>query len=75
MTLEDAMALQPEWVVMWVYILVAGAFVAPVVLLIWHARRQAGIITLIASLLAGFGVQMMFDAIDLNFLFPGNRYD
>ena len=62
MTLEEAMALQPQWVVIWVYVLVAGAFVAPVVLLIWKASRKAGIITLIASLLAGFGVQMMFDA-------------
>jgi hypothetical protein len=62
MTLEEAMALQPQWVVIWVYVLVAGAFVAPVVLLIWKASRKAGIITLIASLLAGFGVQMMFYA-------------
>jgi hypothetical protein len=62
MTLEEAMALQPQWVVIWVYVLVAGAFVAPVVLLIWKASRKAGIITLIASLLTGFGVQMMFDA-------------
>jgi FtsH-binding integral membrane protein len=62
MTLEEAMALQPEWVMMWVYVLVAGAFVAPVVLLIWKASRKAGIITLVASLLAGFGVQMIFDA-------------
>ncbi|MFT4707107.1 MAG: hypothetical protein ACI9PU_000945 [Ascidiaceihabitans sp.] len=62
MTLEEAMALQPQWVVIWVYVLVAGAFVAPVVLLIWKASRKAGIITLIASLLAGFGIQMMFDA-------------
>jgi len=62
MTLEEAMALQPEWVMMWVYVLVAGAFVAPVVLLIWKASRKAGIITLVASLLAGFGVQMIFEA-------------
>ena len=62
MTLEEAMALQPQWVVIWVYVLVAGAFVAPVVLLIWKASRKAGIITLIASLLAGYGVHMMFDA-------------
>ena len=62
MTLEEAMALQPEWVMMWVYVLVAGAFVTPVVLLIWKASRKAGIITLVASLLAGFGVQMIFDA-------------
>ena len=62
MTLEEAMALQPEWVMMWVYVLVAGAFVTPVVLLIWKASRKAGIITLVASLLAGFGVQVIFDA-------------
>ena len=62
MTLEEAMALQPEWVMMWVYVLVAGAFVTPVVLLIWKASRKAGIITLGASLLAGFGVQVIFDA-------------
>ena len=62
MTLEEAMALQPEWVMMWVYVLVAGAFVTPVVLLIWKASRKAGIITLVASLLAGFGVQMIFEA-------------
>jgi FtsH-binding integral membrane protein len=62
MTLEEAMALQPEWVAIWVYILVAGAFVAPLVLLIWKASRKAGIITFIASILAAFGIQMMFDA-------------
>ena len=68
MTLEEAMALQPEWVMMWVYVLVAGAFVAPVVLLIWKASRKAGIITLVASLLAGFGVQMIFDAMGYVYL-------
>jgi hypothetical protein len=62
MTLNEAIATQPAWVGMWLMVLLAGAFVAPLILLIWKASRKAGIITFIASLLAGFGVQLMFDA-------------
>lgn len=62
MSLEDAIATQPAWVGMWLMVLVAGAFVAPLVLLIWKSSRKAGIITFVASVIAGFGVQMMYDS-------------
>ena len=62
MTLYEATALQPAWVVMWVNVLIFGAFVMPLVLLIWKASRKAGIVTFIASMLAGFAVTLMYDA-------------
>lgn len=61
MTLQDAIAAGPPWVGIWINILVFGAFVAPLVLLIWKPSRKAGIVTFVASVLAGFGVNYMFE--------------
>ncbi|HCI08016.1 hypothetical protein N9530_01875 [Ascidiaceihabitans sp.] len=61
MTLEDAMALQPAWVGIWLNFLLAGAFVAPLLLLIWKSSRKAGIVTLLSSVIAAFCVQYMFN--------------
>ena len=56
------MALQPTWVGIWLNFLLAGAFVAPLLLLIWKSSRKAGIVTLLSSVIAAFGVQYMFNA-------------
>ena len=62
MTHEDSMALQPAWVGIWLNFLLAGAFVAPLLLLIWKFSCKAGIVTLLSSVIAAFCVQYMFDA-------------
>lgn len=62
MSMEEAIAAQPAWVGIWIIVLFVGAFVAPLVLLIWKSSRKAGIITFVASMVAGFAIQMMFDA-------------
>ena len=62
MTLNEAIATQPAWVGIWLNVLLLGAFVAPLVLLIWRASRKAGIITFGASMVAGFAIQMMYNA-------------
>jgi hypothetical protein len=61
MTLEEAIAAQPAWLGVWLNILVFGAFVAPLALFAWKATRLTGAIALMTSLLAGFGVKLMFD--------------
>jgi hypothetical protein len=61
MTMQEAIAQQPMWVQWWLYWLIAASLVAPLGLLIWRQTRLAGIVTIIASLVGGFGVQMLFD--------------
>ncbi|MCB4456535.1 hypothetical protein [Leisingera sp. McT4-56] len=60
MTLEEAIATQPQWVQIWVNILFLGAFVLPLALLIWKPSRIAGLVTVAASLLAGGGVYWIY---------------
>ncbi len=60
MTFEEAIALQPAWVGIWINILLFGAFILPVSLLIWKQTRLTAIITVVASVLGGIGVQWMF---------------
>jgi hypothetical protein len=61
MTFEELIALQPQWVQIWLNVLLVGAFILPLVLLIWKQSRIAAVITVIASGLAGFGVIQMFE--------------
>lgn len=61
MTMQEAIAAQPQWVQIWLNVLFAGAFILPATLLIWRASRLAGVITLITSALAGMGVFWIFD--------------
>jgi len=56
------MALQPTWVGIWLNFLLAGAFVAPFLLLIWKSSRKAGIVTLLSSVISAFCVQYIFNA-------------
>ena len=60
MTFEEAIAAQPAWVVIWLYILLAGGFVLPFALLIWRQSRIPGIATILANLAAGFGVAWLY---------------
>lgn len=61
MTLEEAIAQQPQWVQIWLNILLLGAFVLPAVLLIWRQTRVAGIVSLIVSATAAYGVVWLYD--------------
>ncbi len=61
MSFEEAVALQPAWVGIWLNVLLLGAFILPIVLLFWRQSRMAGIWTLIASVLSGVSVTWMFD--------------
>lgn len=60
MTLEEAIALQPAWVGIWVQWLSFAAFILPISLLIWKETRLTAVITTIASIAAGAGVFWMF---------------
>jgi hypothetical protein len=61
MTLSQAIATQPLWVQYWLYVLIFGILVLPLVLLIWRQTRLTAIITVAASFLAGFGVSKVYD--------------
>lgn len=61
MTFQEAIAQQPQWVQLWLNVLLAGAFILPAVLLIWRQTRVAGIATIIVSLTAGFAVMWLYD--------------
>ena len=60
MTFEELIALQPAWVGIWINVLLFGAFALPLSLVFWKESRMAGVITVIASVLGGIGVQWMF---------------
>jgi hypothetical protein len=62
MTLNDAMALQPTWLMVWINILLLGAFILPLALLIWKQSRVAGLLTLLASAIAGMSINMLFNS-------------
>jgi len=58
---EEAVALQPAWVGIWLNILLLGAFALPITLLFWRASRMAGFWSLVAALLSGVSVTWMFN--------------
>ena len=60
MELMDAMAaFGPAWLMPWMYVLMAGGFGAPLLLLIWRQSRLTGILGLIAGVLSGIGVDLL----------------
>ena len=60
MELTEAMAVHgPAWLTPWLYVLMAGGFVAPLVLLIWKSSRVAGILGIIAGVLSAMGVDYL----------------
>jgi hypothetical protein len=61
MTMQEAIAQQPQWVGYWLYWLVFGSFVLPIVLLIWRQSRIAGFAGVVAGVAAGFGVSWLFE--------------
>ena len=61
MTIEEAIAQQPEWVGLWLKWLFFGVFILPLALLIWRQSRIAGIATVLSSVVAAIGVGWLFD--------------
>lgn len=60
MTLDQAIAMQPDWVQYWLYVLIFGIVILPLSLLIWRQTRLTAILTIAASVLAGFGVSWLY---------------
>jgi hypothetical protein len=61
MTLNEAVEQQPLWVQYWLYVLIFGILVFPLALLIWKQSRLTAVITVATSIIAGFGVSMLYD--------------
>lgn len=60
MTLDEALALQPAWVTLWLNVLLFGAFILPLALLIWRQTRITALVTLATSVLAGITINMLY---------------
>lgn len=60
MTLEEAIATQPQWVQIWLNVLFFGGFILPLALLIWKPSRVAGALTVAVSLAAAGGVYWIY---------------
>ncbi len=63
MTMQEAVALQPAWVGIWMKILLVCAFILPFALFIWKQSRKAGLFTVVASIAAGFATTKLYDAV------------
>lgn len=59
MTLEEAIALQPAWIGIWLNWLVFAVFALPLTLLIWKQSRITAVVTFVLAVLGGFGVYWM----------------
>ncbi|WP_037310876.1 hypothetical protein [Ruegeria halocynthiae] len=53
-------AQQPQWVQIWMNILMVGAFILPITLLIWRQTRVVAVICILGGVLAGIGVMLIF---------------
>ena len=60
MTFNEAVALQPAWVQIWLNILLFGVFLLPLSFLFWRQSRLAGIVTLAAAALGAGGVFWLY---------------
>ncbi|ABD54542.1 hypothetical protein [Jannaschia sp. CCS1] len=60
MSFEEALALQPTWVQIWLNVLLFGAFILPLSFLIWRQSRLAGAVTVVTSVVAGLAITWMY---------------
>ena len=63
MTMQEAIALQPAWIGMWLRVLLLCAFILPVSLVIWKQTRLAGIVTPVASFASTFFTGMLYNQV------------
>ncbi len=61
MTLEQAIALQPQWVGYWLYWLTFGGFFLPLTLLIWKQTRLAAVLAVAAVVAGAIGVSWLYN--------------
>lgn len=61
MTLEEAIALQPQWLTYWLNWMLFGAFVLPIALLIWRQSRIAGIASIVSGIAGAFSTAWLYD--------------
>ncbi len=60
LSFEQALSLQPVWVQYWVLWLTIVSLGGGVLLLIWRSTRMAGLLTLAATVCAGFMLQWLY---------------
>lgn len=65
MTFNEALATLPQWVQLWLNILLLGAFIAPLALLIWRETRLAGAIALASSAIGALIITQLYNAMGL----------
>ncbi len=61
MTMQQALALQPQWVQLWTNWLLIGAFVLPLGLFIWRETRLTALFNLTAGVLAGLSTSWLYN--------------
>ncbi|MEM7546698.1 MAG: hypothetical protein AAF367_14280 [Pseudomonadota bacterium] len=62
MSFEEAIAQQPAWIGVWLNVLLVGAFVLPLVLIIWRRSRLIGIVLPIVSVAGAVATSALYDA-------------
>ena len=63
MTFQEAIALQPAWIGMWLRVLLLCAFILPISLVIWKKTRIAGVITPLASFGSAFVTGQLYNSV------------
>ena len=61
MSLQEAIAQQPQWIGWWLIWLTFGAFLLPFALLFWRSSRIAGAAGILASVASAYGVGWVYD--------------
>ena len=61
MTLEEAIAQQPQWISWWLNWMLFAAFALPFALFIWRQSRIAALATIAASVAGGLSVGWLYD--------------
>jgi len=61
MTLQEAIAQQPAWIGYWLKWLVFGAFILPLMLLIWRQTRIAAVAAIVAGVAGAFATGWLYD--------------
>ena len=62
MTLQEAFAQQPTWVIWWLNWMAIGILALPLSLLIWKKARRTGAITLVAVVIAAVTIDLMYNS-------------
>jgi hypothetical protein len=61
LTMEEAIALQPAWIGIWLNWLMIGAVFLPLVLFVWRPTRIAALLSVLAAVGSGLAVFFMYE--------------